>query len=82
LDLSLNKISDDGARAIIESPHLQSLEELRLSYNEISDQCALRFADPATLPKLKRLELRVVSKFPRARAALEARFGAELVIQT
>jgi hypothetical protein len=48
LNLSWNRVGDDGARALVHSPHLRALEHLDLSQNRITQACATELlAHPA-----------------------------------
>jgi uncharacterized protein (TIGR02996 family) len=57
LDLSHNRLGDDGARILARSPHLASLRVLRLGDCEIGDEGARALAESPYLHQLVRLDL-------------------------
>lgn len=57
LDLSGNRIGARGVESLVESPHLEHLEVLRLVGCGLTDAHVLRLTE-AVLPRLRRLDLR------------------------
>jgi len=57
LDLSRNSIGPMGARALADSPEVESLEELRLDINAIGDAGLASLAQSPHLRRLRRLEV-------------------------
>jgi hypothetical protein len=58
LDLSENKLGDDGVRALVESPHLRNLRYLRLARNELGREAAEAVVAAPALAGLAHLDFR------------------------
>jgi uncharacterized protein (TIGR02996 family) len=58
LDLSENKLGDDGVRALVESPHLKNLRYLRLAKNDLGRDAAEAVVAAPALAGLAHLDFR------------------------
>ena len=71
-------IGDEGARALLASPHLQGLVELQLGYNAI-EKGADALADPKMLPRLGSCSL-AGNNVPKGSAAKIKRSGRNVIV--
>jgi uncharacterized protein (TIGR02996 family) len=74
---SRNAITDEGACALAESPHLGNLRRLDLQLNPIGDAGARALLHSKSLARLERLTLSTDDLSPDVVAGLEARFDLE-----